>query len=114
MHKTITMFRKVKDLNELINFYLQEIFPLLHQLPGILYSDVIPIQPMSPDFPEDLEGIQVMMETYFESQEALVNMVESEEGLAVLQKIEAASFDCVQYVYLGQIKRIEDKSKPKK
>lgn len=105
MVKTITMFRKVKDFDALLNYYINDIFSILHTVPGVLYSDIIKVQEMSPDCPEDLEGIQVIMETYFESQEALSKMLESAAGMAIMQKIEATPFECEQYVYFGQLKR---------
>ena len=105
MIKTITMFRKVEDFNALLNYYINDIFAILHTIPGVLYSDIIKVKEMSPDCPEDLERIQVIMETYFESEEALTNMLESAVGMAIMQKIEATPFECEQYVYFGQIKR---------
>lgn len=110
MNKTITMFKNIKDLNSFLNFYLNEILPILHTLPGILYSDMIKTEQISPEVPEQITGIQVIIETYFESKEALVHMLESEIGMLVMKKIEQARLDCEQYVYFGQIKRIPAKS----
>jgi|GEM_PF-5973882 len=107
MIKTITMFRDVEDFNKLLHYYINEIFPILHSVPGVLYSDIIKVDEMSPDCPEDLQRIQVIMETYFESQEALSNMLESAAGMAVMKKIEQTPFHREQYVYFGQIKRFE-------
>lgn len=107
MVKTITMFRKIKNFDALLNYYIYDVFSILHTVPGVLYTDIIKVQEMSPDCPEDLERIQIIMETYFESQEALSNMLESPKGLAIMKKIEEAPFDCEQYVYFGQLKRFE-------
>lgn len=107
MIKTITMFRKVEDFNALLNYYIYDVFPILHTVPGVMYSDIIKVQDMSPDCPEDLQRIQVIMETYFESQEALANMLESAAGLTIMKKIESSPFESEQFVYMGQIKRFE-------
>lgn len=111
MIKTITMFRRVENIEELLNYYIREIFPLLHTIPGVIYSDIIKLESMSPDFPEEIGGIEVVMETYFESQQALTNMLESSEGMEVMKKIESVTIECEQYVYFGQFKRIPGNNK---
>lgn len=105
MVKTITIFRKVEDFYALLNYYVYDVFPILHSIPGVLYSDIIQVKDMSPDCPEDLERIQVIMETYFESEKAVSDMLESEKGMTIMKKIESSPFECEQYVYLGKIKR---------
>lgn len=107
MIKTITMFKKVKDLESLLNYYINDILPILHSIPGVLYTDIVKVQEMSSDCPEDIEGIQVIMETFFESQEAVAKMLESPSGMAIMKKIEATPFEREQYVYLGQLRRFE-------
>lgn len=110
MIKTITIFKKVKDFDALLNYYLNDIFPILQTVPGVFYTDIIKVEQMSPDCPEELKDLQIIMETYFESQVALGNMLESDKGMEIMKKIQASPFECEQYVFYGNIKRFHSNS----
>lgn len=70
-------------------FYKKVIFPRLHKMPGVLYSDVTRIVTLSDDkVAEGLKGVEFILETYFESYQVLESIFTTPEGLELMQIIE--------------------------
>jgi hypothetical protein len=107
MIKTITIFKKVQDLDALLNFYIQVIFPAIHKLPGVICTDITSVHEVSPDISQELKGIQVIMETHFESEEAMQALVFSKEGYELMAQAGEIT-PCQISFFVGNEKRFSD------
>lgn len=86
MIKSITIFKNIENPIALLDFYVHQIFPVIHKIPGVLCTDVTRVNRVSPDISQDLDGIEIIMETHFESEEAMQRLIFSPEGMELMQK----------------------------
>lgn len=87
--KSVSIFRNIDDIESFERFYKKVIFPRLHKMPGVIYTDVTQIAVLSEEkVAADLKGIEFIVETYFESYEAMQLIFSTPEGLEMMQIIE--------------------------
>jgi hypothetical protein len=104
--KSVTVFRKIDDIEAFERFYTKVVFPRLHKMPGVLYTDVTRIAVLSEEkMSPDLKGIEFIVETYFESYESMQLIFSTPEGLEMMQIIEDYSPGEFS-VFIGNKKRI--------
>lgn len=89
MIKSVSIFKNVDNVELFEQFYKKVIFPRLHKMQGVLYSDVTRIVTLSDDkVAEGLKGVEFILETYFESYQVLESIFTTPEGLELMQIIE--------------------------
>jgi hypothetical protein len=104
MIKSITVFKNIEDVNALLKHYVEVIFPIMHKIPGVIGTVVTSVTQVTPDVAQDLDGVQLIMETHFESEEAMNALVFSTEGHD-LMKIAGISTPCELSFFTGKEKR---------
>ncbi|WP_028776466.1 hypothetical protein [Shimazuella kribbensis] len=104
MIKTLTIFKNIEDLNALLKFYTEEVYPAIHKIPGIICTDLTSISHISPDISKELNGIELIMETHFESEEAMQRLVFSDLGNGIMMKTTQVT-PCEVSVLMGKEKR---------
>ncbi|MCH5585281.1 hypothetical protein MK805_09900 [Shimazuella sp. AN120528] len=104
MIKTITMFKKIENVDALLKFYIETIFPTIHQIPGVLCTDITKVYDVSPDIDQDVKGLDIIMETHFESEEVMNGLVFSKEGYELMSKATQVS-GCEISFFVGKEKR---------
>jgi hypothetical protein len=104
MIKSVTIFKNIGDLNALLRFYAEEIFPTIHELPGVICTDITSISQVSPDIAQDLDGIEVIMETHFESKEAMDKLIFSSTGSDLMIRATQVT-PCEVSFFIGREKR---------
>ncbi len=87
MVKSITIYKNVGDLAAFQKFYLEGIFPLAHKIPGVIGTNVTSVMQVGDDISPEYEGLQFIIETYFESEEAMSAIVSSPEGQELMQYV---------------------------
>jgi hypothetical protein len=108
MIKTITIFKKVGNVDALLQFYIEVIFPKIHEIPGVVCTDITSVYESSPDVAQDLVGVQVIMETHFESVETMNALVFSNEGYELMAKATEIT-PCEISFFVGKEKRFSSK-----
>jgi hypothetical protein len=104
MIKTITIFKKIGNVDALLKFYIETIFPTIHKIPGVLCTDITKVYDVSPDVDQDLKGLEIIMETHFESEEVMRGLVFSKEGYELMSKAGEVS-SCEISFFVGKEKR---------
>jgi hypothetical protein len=105
MVKSITIFRSVGDVQALLKFYVEVALPTIHALPGVICTDITSVvSPVSADVAQDLDGIQVIMETHFESVEAMNKLLFSADTQKLMQMAGEVT-PCELTILLGNEKR---------
>lgn len=104
MIKTITIFKKIKDPDALLKFYIETIFPTIHKIPGVICTDITKVFDVSPDVAQDLKGLEMIMETHFESEEVMNGLVFSKEGYELMSKASEVS-GCELSFFVGKERR---------
>jgi hypothetical protein len=108
MIKTVTIFKKVGNVDALLQFYIEVIFPKIHEIPGVVCTDITSVYEASPDVAQDLVGVQVIMETHFESVETMNALVFSNEGYELMAKANEIT-PCEISFFVGKEKRFSSK-----
>lgn len=80
MIKSIDIFRKITDLSAFKEVFFKEIYPAIVQTPGVIQVKLTSVTPLSADLSQDIEGIQLILEVYIESEEALDRIITSPEA----------------------------------
>jgi hypothetical protein len=104
MFKTVTIFKNIKDMVAFQKHYVENLFPGLNNVPGITHTDVISLFQSSPVVSEELKGIQLLIETHFESEEIMNSYLVSQEAQDLMIIANQYS-DCELYFFLGKGKR---------
>lgn len=79
MFKTVGIYKNIKDLNKFEEYYTTIVFPFLLNLPGVCNIRVSTLIPTGHQ--ETDEGsVKMLFETYYESAEALEQIMSSEQG----------------------------------
>lgn len=104
MIRLLSIFRNIKDVKKVLNFYTEEIFPILHQLPGVIGTDLHSVSEVSQEFPQELDGVQLIFETYFETYEIFAEMLVSSEGIEIMNLMEKNKIGDY-YIYWTKVKR---------
>lgn len=102
MVKVINIFRKIENLDSFEEHFFSDLLPAILNSPGILGIKVTSIKPMSQELSQDVEGIQLIIENYYESQEAIDKTVHSEIGQQLMEY--ASKLPGELSVFVGQEK----------
>jgi hypothetical protein len=104
MVKLITVFKNIGDLDALLKHYTEEIYPVIHKMPGIICTDVTIISHISPDISKELRGIELIMETHFESEEVIQGLIFSDLGSEIMTRATKVT-PCEVSLFTGKVKR---------
>lgn len=74
--KTVSIYRNVDNPELFEKFYIKVVFPRLHKIPGVLYTDVTKVVLVSEEkVSENFKGTELILETYFESYQVLESIL---------------------------------------
>lgn len=110
MIRLVSIFRNIRDMEKVLTLYIQEIFPILHKLPGVICTDVHSVSEVSQEYPQELEGVQLIFETHFESYEIFTKMLQSEEGMQIMKLMEGNDIGDY-YIYWTKVRRFNSELK---
>jgi len=81
--KTYNIFRKIDDIDEFEEYFFETILPLIFKTRNkqVKVTKVIPMTPS-----QGVEGIQYIVDSYFDSLEAIDQTVHSKEGHELMEK----------------------------
>ncbi|MXQ52165.1 hypothetical protein [Shimazuella alba] len=105
MIKTTSIFRNINDLDSFQTFY-ENIFPKIHQLPGIVETNITRVDE------QNVAGIQLIIDTFYESEAAMQNVLVSSEAQALMNQI-AQSNIAEFYFFIGEEQYIDLRKKLK-
>lgn len=106
MFKTIALYKQIEDPQSFIRFYVHEFVPKMLALPGVVKLEINHLYPslMSGPSSEEEPTYFLLCETYFESAEALDQLLKSPEGLELARLImEEASEFMTAYVAMEEV-----------
>lgn len=86
MFKTVGIYKNIKDPNAFEEYYQTKVFPIILSLPGVINIRVSTLIPTGQMDPND-DSVKILFETYYESAEALEQLMSSEAGKDVIQLI---------------------------
>jgi hypothetical protein len=110
MIKSIIIYRNVENTSNLQSFYWEKVFPRTQKIPAIIFAKLTTVsQQVSEKIPSNLEGLQFMMEFYFESTKTMSRFVSSPEGQDLMGLIQEYSLDGTCYL-MGMEKRFDSKA----
>ncbi|SHF41238.1 hypothetical protein SAMN05444392_1236 [Seinonella peptonophila] len=90
MIKSIDIFRKITDLPTFKKIFSEEVCPSILKIPGVTQLKLTSVTPLSTDLSQDVEGIELILEIYLESEEALHQIIsspEAQEAMALAAKL---------------------------
>lgn len=106
MIRLVSIFRNIEDMESVLRFYVEKIFPILHKYPGVIGTDVHSVSEVSQDIIQELENVQIIFETYFESYEDFTNMLLSPTGEEIMKQMEQTDIGDY-YIYWTKVKRFQ-------
>jgi hypothetical protein len=80
MIKTTTFYRNIEDPDSFQAFY-DSIFPEIHQFPGIIETKITRI------YDENEDGIQLILDTLFESEAAMHRVLATPKAAELMNKV---------------------------
>lgn len=86
MFKTVGIYKNIKDLHEFEEYYTSKVFPFILNLPGVCNIRVSTLIPTGQNG-DDNGAVKMLFETYYESAEALEEIMSSEEGQEFIRLI---------------------------
>jgi hypothetical protein len=112
MVKVFAFYKNIKDMKKFLEFYTETIIPKYNNLPGVLETNIIHLEKMSPDITQELDGLEMIVEGIYESKEAAIAVLTSPAGLEI-SKLLSESTLADMYIYSGSIKNFSPVSTPK-
>lgn len=106
MIRLVSIFRNIEDMESVLRFYVEKIFPILHKSPGVIGTDVHSVSEVSQDIIQELENVQIIFETYFESYEDFTNLLLSPTGEEIMKQMEQNDIGDY-YIYWTKVKRFQ-------
>ncbi len=103
MVKVFAFYKNIRDMNRFLEFYTNVLIPKINKLPGIVDTNIIHLDSMTPDVPQDLDGLQMIVESIHQSKESATTVLTSPEGLEISQLLADSSL-AEMYIYWGTIK----------
>lgn len=104
MIKLIGIYRNITDMDAFLKLYTQQIFPVLHKTPGVLGTDMMQVNLLNTEGNNDSD-IEVIIETHFQSEADLNNLLESPQGLSIAELVSKSTEFSEIYLYYGHVKR---------
>lgn len=87
MFKVVALYQNIQDQTKFKEYYETEVLPAFFQVEGVIRIKLTSLLPGVQPFPEEMKGIQLMIETYFESREVVGKFLNSAKGAKFLSKI---------------------------
>lgn len=112
MVKVFAFYKNIKDMSKFLEFYTDTIIPKYNNLPGVLETNIIHLDKMSPDITQELDSLEMIVEAIYESKESALAVLTSPEGLEI-SKLLSESTLADMYIYWGNIKNFSPISTPK-
>jgi hypothetical protein len=106
MIRLVSIFRNIEDMESVLRIYVEKIFPILHKSPGVIGTDVHSVSEVSQDIIQELENVQIIFETYFETYEDFTNLLLSPTGEEIMKQMEQNDIGDY-YIYWTKVKRFE-------
>lgn len=86
MIKSISVFSDIEDIQVFEDFFVKKICSILLPIPGVLHINVSSIFPTT-EAEQKYNGIQLIIETYWESQEIMHQILQSPDGQKLLELV---------------------------
>lgn len=86
--KSIDIFRNITDLPTFKEVFAKEVYPTIVSIPGVIQVKLTSVTPLSSDLSQDVEGIELILEIYLESEEALHRIITSPEAQKAMQLVQ--------------------------
>lgn len=102
MIKLIGIFRKIEDMEAFKEQFFRDWLPKMLQVSGVIGVKISTMLPMSSNLAQDVEGIQLVIESCFESKEAIDRIVYSGVAQSLLETVSQLPGELS--VYIGQEK----------
>lgn len=81
MFKTVGIYKSMNSPRDFEKFYISEFMPRMLQLPGVIEMKISKLTPTQlPNQDSDLQEINLIVETYYESADTLKQLMTTEEG----------------------------------
>lgn len=87
MVKTVGIYKDIKDPEKFEKYYIQNVMPRLLQFPGVIRMKITSLRSAVSEQPKEFEGIHLIIETYYQSQEVLEKLMNSPEGQEIIRLI---------------------------
>lgn len=87
MIKSIAVYKGITDMEEFIKHLHENICSRFLQFPGVIGMNITKVQEMDSKVPQDFQGMQIIIETYFESPQVVDNVFHTKQGAEILQQI---------------------------
>lgn len=81
MHKTLTIFQDISDMQGFESFITNEVMPRLLAVPGIVHMEITSMGPAVESTPVNQLSIQFILTIYFESMKAQEDLLGTQEGV---------------------------------
>jgi tetrahydromethanopterin S-methyltransferase subunit B len=102
MYKTIGIYKGIRNIDEFEKFYTQEVAPRILEVAGVIKMDFTRLYYTNAmKQPTGLEDVQFIVETYYESLEALQRALDSMEGRELTRLI-TGRFNGIVGAFLGK------------
>lgn len=86
MFKTVGIYKDLEDPEEFQKYYMNEIMPRMLTLPGVVKMKITSLKNTNPnEQPPELRGIQLIIETYYESPHFIKNNAMTPKGKKLIQ-----------------------------
>lgn len=102
MVKVYYIFREIDDLTTFKENFFHDFLPIMTRAPKSLGVKITTMLPMSSDMSQDVEGIQLVVEHIFETQEAVDQTVISPVGQKLMEH--ASQLPGELSLYIGEEK----------
>lgn len=86
MIKSISMFSEVEDLEEFEEFYVKNVCKAHLSLPGVLSVKISSVH-QTTEASQKYNGVQVMIETYYESPEIMHQILQSDDAQKIFEMV---------------------------
>jgi hypothetical protein len=107
MIKLVGIYRNITDMEAFLKIYTQQIFPVLHKTPGVLGTDIMQVNALNEEGSTNpYLDIEVIIETHFQSEDALDNLLQSPQGLSIAELVSKSTEFSEVYLYYGRVKRV--------
>lgn len=87
MVKTVGIYKNIKDINSFERYYIDKVMPKLLQFPGVIRMRITSLKNATNEQPEGLDNVQLIIETYYQSQDVLEELLQSPDGQEIIQLI---------------------------
>lgn len=109
MYKTVGIYKNVTDSKAFEKYYVNKVLPRLLSFPGVIKMKITNLLDTTRGQGHQLNDINFIIETHFETIEELRRIVDSEEGKEIVQLILDNPYgDCGTYI--GEHQSYEKKS----